>query len=90
MIAALNTGMHDLLDDDNASCCVGRPRIGGRRAASMEGWGESDVDEIVAALEHAYEDRAAPAPSACGPRWLLANGRTWQAHARVEAWLLSL
>ncbi len=59
LILSANTGHLDLIDDDNCyplwhqSPVDWRPDGGG-----TEYWRESDVDEMVAALEWAYEDRA--------------------------------
>jgi len=92
VIAAFNTGMRDLIDDDNAFVLRTQSPIGGPDAASMLGWGESDVDEIVAALESAYQDREHARAIALNARdRLIADDRTWQAHAReLKSWLLSL
>src|ERR1019366_7537777 len=57
VIAAFNTGMKDLLHDDNCIALKKQARIKDQNEASTDGWGESDVDEIVAALEFAYERR---------------------------------
>ena len=91
VIAALNTGMHDLLDDDNAIPLKRQSAIGGPRAASMVDWGESDVDEIVAALEFAYERRDCARRLGLRSRqWLIDQGRTWQAHAgALKDWIVA-
>ena len=54
------------------------------------GWGESDVEEIVAKLEFVYENRdAARRIGLVGRQWLIDNGRTWRAHAAaLKKWLL--
>ncbi len=92
VIAAFNTGMRDLLTDDNAIVLRRQGAIGGPQAGSMIGWGESDVDEIVAALESAYERRdAARALGLRSREWMIDHGRTWQAHAdALKRWVLSL
>ena len=47
-----------------------------------DGWGESDVDEIVAALEFAYDNRDRTREvGRRGAAWLVANRRTWRDHA---------
>lgn len=91
VIAALNTGMHDLLNDDNAIVLKKQTTIGGPQGASTVGWGESDVDEIVAALEFAYDHRAAARAIGLKSRqWLLDHGRTWRDHAaELKGWILS-
>jgi glycosyltransferase involved in cell wall biosynthesis len=58
----------------------------------MQGWGESDVDEIVAALEYAYDHREQVRQIGRRSReWLIERERTWQAHTReLKSWILSL
>lgn len=53
-ILSANTGHLDLIEDQNCYPLLKQGYIGG---ASYSGWGESDVDEIVAMLELAYADR---------------------------------
>lgn len=58
-ILSRNTGHLDLIEDDN---CYALTRQGDLRGAGAElaahsGWRESDVDEVVEALEAAYADR---------------------------------
>jgi glycosyltransferase involved in cell wall biosynthesis len=83
--------MYDLLNEENSIPLKTQRPVDGQYAASMQGWGESDIDEIVAALEFAYEDRERV--RALGRRsrdWLIEHDRTWQAHARdLKSWLLS-
>jgi hypothetical protein len=56
--------------------------VSGFGACGTDGWGESNVDEIVAALEFAYANREeARAIGLRGSAWLAANRRTWQDHA---------
>jgi glycosyltransferase involved in cell wall biosynthesis len=90
LIAAANTGMRDVLTDDNAIVLKRQRPVGDDRAT--DGWGESDVDEIIAALEFAYERRdEARAIGRRGRAWLLDHDRTWQAHARLlKEWILTL
>lgn len=81
LIAAANTGMRDVLDDDHAIVLRTQRAVPG--GLSTDGWGESDIDEIVEALESAYRERdAAKARGRRARAWLLANDRTWAAHAR--------
>ncbi len=91
VIAAFNTGMRDLLTVDNSIVLKRQGAILGARASSTQGWGESDVDEIVAALEFAYDHREQTRQIGRQSReWLIDHGRTWQAHAReLKTWLLS-
>ena len=91
VIAAANTGMKDLLTDDNC-ILLGKQSAVQATDASMEGWGESDVDEMVAALEFAYDNRERARQIGLRSRdWLIEHGRTWQAHASaVKDWIMSL
>jgi glycosyltransferase involved in cell wall biosynthesis len=92
VIAAFNTGMKDLLHDDNCIALKKQARIKDQNEASTDGWGESDVDEIVAALEFAYERREQARQIGMHSRaWLIEHGRTWQAHANeLKRWILSI
>jgi glycosyltransferase involved in cell wall biosynthesis len=82
VIVGDNTGMKDLIDD---SICVSLHRqspIEKGIENGTEGWGESDVDEMIDALERLYADR--PMREAIGQSastWIRAN-RTWQGHAK--------
>jgi glycosyltransferase involved in cell wall biosynthesis len=89
VIAAFNTGMQDLLTEDNSIILRKQSTIAG---SARQGWGESDVDEIVAALEYAYDHREQLRQIGLRSReWLIEHDRTWQAHAReLKAWILSL
>lgn len=92
VIAALNTGMRDLLTEDNSIALKKQSAVSGAPGSSTQGWGESDVDEIVAALEYAYDHREQARQIGGRSReWLIDNSRTWQAHAReLKAWILSI
>jgi glycosyltransferase involved in cell wall biosynthesis len=92
VIAAFNTGMIDLLTDDNCIALRTQAPITDHHGASTDGWGESDVDEIVAALEFAYERREQAKQIGMRSReWLMAHGRTWQSHAaELKAWILPM
>jgi glycosyltransferase involved in cell wall biosynthesis len=57
-ILADNTGQRDLTAL-GASVVLGRQGRVKSQIMGTEGWGESDVDEIVAALEAAWSDREA-------------------------------
>ena len=91
VIAAANTGMKDLLTDENCIVLKRQASIVGTNPSATEGWGESDVDEIVAALAFAYEHREAARQIGQQSRaWLIEHGRTWQSHAQeLKAWILS-
>lgn len=91
VIAALNTGMLDLLNDENCIPLKGQTTVADHDGAATDGWGESDVDEIVAALEFAYEHREQARQIGTRSReWLIAHGRTWQSHAaELKQWILA-
>ena len=92
MIAAPNSGMTDLLNDDNCIPLRKQSRVDAESPHSTDGWGESDVDEIVAALEFAYENREQTRQIGIRSRaWLIEHGRTWQSHANeLKRWILSI
>jgi glycosyltransferase involved in cell wall biosynthesis len=83
VILANNTGVRDLIASDNcvamnvqSPVCV--PGLG------TDGWGESDVDEIVAALETLYTDTQLRKRIASrGAAWITERRRTWHEHAAV-------
>jgi len=58
-ILSRNTGHIDLIEDDNCYPLVQQGALEGRegRFEDVEGWGESDVDELVEALERVYAHR---------------------------------
>jgi hypothetical protein len=58
--------------------------------AGMDGWDESDLEEIDLTPALAYQDRAAAAAKGTRARqWLLDRGRTRQQHAAtLKAWVL--
>jgi glycosyltransferase involved in cell wall biosynthesis len=58
-IVAANTGQLDLVDSGACYPLRRQGPVGSRDGRGTEGWGESDVDEIVEALETVWRDRAA-------------------------------
>jgi glycosyltransferase involved in cell wall biosynthesis len=79
VIVAQNTGMLDLIADGN---CIPLKQQTPLSSAETEGWAESSVDEIIAALESVYQNREhGRAIGTNGARWMLENRRTWSAHA---------
>ena len=68
-ILSANTGHLDLIEGDNAYV------LSSQRFNSM-GWGESDVDEVVAQLEAAYADREAARAVGARGAATIAN-RSW-------------
>jgi glycosyltransferase involved in cell wall biosynthesis len=83
VILADNTGMRDLIDADNCVALRSQHRVDGvDRNLGTEGWGESDVDELVAALEQLYADtQLRKRIGARGAEWILERGRAWLDHA---------
>jgi glycosyltransferase involved in cell wall biosynthesis len=101
VIIADNTGARDLVGGSaewpghgGATCMPLRAQrpVAGFGSWGTEGWGESEVEEMVAALEFAYANRdEARAIGQRGAAWLLANRRTWQDHAAaLKALVLTL
>ena len=92
VIAAFNTGMQDLLTDDNSIILKRQKPIESAGATAMLGWGESDIDEIVAALEYAYDHREQVRQLGLRSReWVIKHRRTWQAHAdELKRWILTI
>ena len=91
VIAPFNTGLGDLLHEDNAIVLRRQGPVAPQGAIPVDDWGESDLDEMVAALEWAYTHREeARALGLRSREWLLAHGRTWQQHAAaLKHWLLA-
>jgi glycosyltransferase involved in cell wall biosynthesis len=58
-ILSRNTGHIDLIEDENCYPLVQQGALAGREAGldGLAGWGESDVDEVVDALERVYAHR---------------------------------
>lgn len=90
VILANNTGTKDLISPSafagsrSATCIPLRTQrpVSAFGQWGTDGWGESDVDEMVSALEFAYANRdEARAIGARGAAWLVADKRTWKDHA---------
>jgi glycosyltransferase involved in cell wall biosynthesis len=92
VVLAANTGVKDLIAGDNALGLTHQAQVRDYPHAGTEGWGESDVDEIVAALERLYSDNALRKKiGAGGAQWIVKEDRTWSNHAReLKSLLLSL
>jgi glycosyltransferase involved in cell wall biosynthesis len=90
VIAARNTGMLDLLTDGNSIPLRHQSPVVAPPGHGTEGWGESDVEEMLEALEFLYRNRDAAAGIGAAARaWLLEHGRTWPGHAaQLKSWLL--
>ena len=80
VVLADNTGMRDLVDADN--CLPLRSQRDVTADCGTDGWGESHVDEIVAALETLYTDSSRRKRiGARGAEWIVERRRTWRDHA---------
>ena len=92
VILANNTGTRDLIGADNCVALTTQDPVSGESGVGTDGWGESRVDEIVAALEKLYTDtQMRKRIGARGGQWIVENGRTWQTHAvKLKAHVLSL
>lgn len=91
VIVGNNTGMKDLITEDNCVALLDQKPVTGIPATDTTGWGESNVDEIVEALEMLYRDRERRKRiGETASRWVSAN-RTWQQHAaQLKEFVLSL
>ena len=84
VILAPNTGVKDLIAEGNAFALTRQQPVRDYPHAGTEGWGESDVDEIVEALERLYSDSALRKKiGATGADWIVREDRTWSNHARA-------
>ncbi len=92
VILAENTGVKDLVAAGNCIALKRQRPIINFAPRGTEGWGESDVEEILEALERLYADTALrKSIGREGAQWVVKEGRTWQAHAeRLKSLVLSL
>jgi glycosyltransferase involved in cell wall biosynthesis len=95
VILADNTGVRDLLAAGPGNHCLALGRqtaVTGVDACGTEGWGESDVEEILAALESLYSDSVLrKTVGQAGAAAILSGGRIWAEHARrLKSLILSL
>jgi glycosyltransferase involved in cell wall biosynthesis len=82
VILANNTGVRDLIDGDNCVALNSQDPVRGEPGVGTDGWGESRVEEIVAALESLYSDtQKRKRIGARGAAWILEHRRTWRDHA---------
>jgi glycosyltransferase involved in cell wall biosynthesis len=86
VIAGANTGMLDLLTAQNSLPLTRQYPL---NQAGKEGWGESDIEEIVENLEWVYTHReSAKRLGHDAAQWICQAQRTWQHHAQqVLSWL---
>lgn len=92
VILANNSGMKDLIEAGNCiALSVQRP-VRSSGAIGTDGWGESDVGEIVDALEVLYSDSEKRRHIGIrGAEWILEQKRTWRDYAAtLKSHVLSL
>ena len=81
LITGANTGMLDLIDGGN---CLPLTRQSAIAGETTQGWGESDPEEILAALERLYTDtELRKNMGRDGAQWIAGHGRDWASHARA-------
>jgi glycosyltransferase involved in cell wall biosynthesis len=87
-----NTGMKDLIADGNCLPLKRQRPIEHVAGSGTDGWGESDVEEILDSLERLYTDTALRrAIGRAGADWILREGRSWANHAgRLKSLVLSV
>lgn len=79
-----NTGSRDLIDTDNCIALNSQDPVIAPPGIGTDGWGESRVEEIVAALEALYTDtQRRKSLGARGAQWILEHRRTWRDHAAL-------
>ncbi len=84
VLLADNTGVKDLIAPGNSWPLTRQAPIGDDAPSGTEGWGESDVDEIVDGLERLYADSALRKEiGEGGTGWITSQDRTWLGHARA-------
>ncbi|MGE0725477.1 MAG: glycosyltransferase, partial [Alphaproteobacteria bacterium] len=81
-ILSANTGHLDLLAGPDVAYPLTRQRpFRSPYPIGTEGWGESDIDEIVETLEAVYSDRATAAARAARASAWMASEWNWRRHA---------
>jgi glycosyltransferase involved in cell wall biosynthesis len=85
VILADNTGVRDLVGEGN--CVPMRrqtPVDPAQSGGGSDGWGESDVEEILSGLEMLYTDsEKRRLIGSTAASWIVENGRTWPRHAEL-------
>jgi glycosyltransferase involved in cell wall biosynthesis len=79
VIVGRNTGMLDLIAQDN---CIALERQSRIEYPTTEGWGESDVEEILEALESLYDSASLRARIGAQAHAFMKT-RTWAGHAEA-------
>ena len=83
VILSNNTGMLDLAAVDNCMALRSQDPVRSKPGVGTDGWGETRVEEIVAALEKLYTDTQLRRKIASrGAEWILEHGYTWSDHAK--------
>ena len=92
VILAANTGVKDVIDGSNCIALKNQKPIHDFTECGTDQWGESDVDEIVQALERLYADSSFRHKTGrAGAAWIVARDRTWASHARqLKSLIMSL
>ena len=91
VIIGNNSGMTDLITEDNCIPLFDQEPVANAAGQELAGWGESNIDEILDALELLYGDRERRTRiGQAASRWVCTN-RTWQKHAaELKQFILSL
>ena len=92
VILAANTGVKDIIDGGNCIALKAQKPILDFNECGTDQWGESDVEEIVQALERLYADSSLRHRTGSdGAAWIVARSRTWANHARqLKSLIMSL
>ena len=80
VIVANNTGVKDVIQGSNCIALMRQTAVNHPEDRGSEGWGESDVDEIIAALEALYHSREIRRDVGAAAAEFMRH-RTWAGHA---------
>jgi glycosyltransferase involved in cell wall biosynthesis len=81
-IVGRNSGMVDVIGKDNCVVLETQRKCINPQGWGTDGWGESDVDEIVQHLENLFQSRNYRKTIGFnGAKWIHENRRTWKHHA---------
>ena len=80
VIVANNTGVKDVIRGSNCIALTRQTAVNHPEDRGSEGWGESDVDEIIAALEALYHSRETRRDVGAAAAEFMRH-RTWAGHA---------
>lgn len=89
-ILANNTGVQDIIEHENCVALTSQSQVTSVDGWGVEGWGESNVEEIVDALEKLYSDsRLRRHIAARGAEFM--SLRTWKSHSEeLKQWIAGL